>query len=494
MNRNIESQIFTDFCETVTFKEIERIAQIGKRLAVYQILQADLLTPSMVYLRLRKKGSVSFLFESVIRGEQIGRYSFIGINPQKVLKIENGFSQKHDFFEQLQKELNQQPLIPQNGLPRFKGGAVGYLGFDVVQMIETLPPPKPDPLQIPDALLAIYDQIIAFDHVTNRVFLIQLIKVENIGTLKAEYLEAIEKLDELRHQILHSEAHHLGHFTAKERRFASNFSKEGFAAAVNKAIDHIYAGDIFQVVLSQRFSLPYRGDAFQVYRALRSINPSPYMFFIDFGEFQLLGTSPEPLIRLEQGQIEIIPIAGTRPRGASEIEDENLAHELLNDPKERAEHIMLVDLARNDVGRVARAGTVQVNDLLTIERYSHVMHIISRVNGNINPQYSAVDAFKSAFPAGTVSGTPKIRAMEIINDLEPVKRSFYAGAVGYFDYSGNMDMCIAIRTMLAKDGMLYWQAGAGIVADSIPENEFNETLNKGRALFKAIQKASGART
>lgn len=493
MNRNNTLSDIEHFSEIVPFEMIEKNARPGYRLPVYQVLQSDFLTPTMVYLKLRQQSSFSFLLESVVKGQQMGRYSFIGITPNQFLieKNSSAFKPNSPFFKQLNQQLRQKPAIHLPGLPRFTGGAVGYLGYDMIRQIENIPVAQKSDLNIPDAFLGFFDEIIAFDHVKNQIFLIKLIDVKDARHLKNDYLQSVEKLNQLKEMILANESFTLNPFNLISSRINHNFEQSDFEAAVRKAIDHIYAGDIFQVVISQRFSLNFSGDVFQVYRALRTINPSPYMFFMDFNEFQLLGTSPEPLIRLDDGQLEIIPIAGTRRRGKDEQEDALLANELLNDPKERAEHIMLVDLARNDLGRVCQPGTVRVEDLLTVERYSHVMHIISHVFGKIKPDVTAVDAFKAAFPAGTVSGAPKIRAMQIINELEPEKRGFYAGAVGYFDYAGNMDTCIAIRTMLAKDGKLYWQAGAGIVADSVPQNEYQETLNKGKALLKAIEKASG---
>ena len=480
------------FIQTVRFEEIARYAKPGYRLPVYQIMQADFLTPTMAYLRLRHSGKASFLLESVIKGRQMGRYSFLGHNPVDLL-VQSHASESAsspDFFNRLQQKLDEKPLIHLPGLPRFNGGAVGYIGFDMIRQIECIPAPKPDAIGIPDALMAFYNELIAFDHVKSQVYLIRLIDIDNLSSLQAQYDKAVNQLNQLQEKLLDERPLHLRPFEAKNETLQSNQSKEQFEQSVRTVIKHIYAGDIFQAVLSQRFSMEYSGDVFQVYRALRSINPSPYMFFMDFDTFQFLGTSPEPLVRLEQNRLEIIPIAGTRQRGQSEAEDIALEQDLINDPKERAEHIMLVDLARNDLGRVSRPGSVKVHDLFTIERYSHVMHLISRVTGELKEQAKAVDAFKAAFPAGTVSGAPKIRAMEIINDLEPHKRSFYAGAAGYFDYSGNMDTCIAIRSMLAQNGILYWQAGAGIVADSISEKEYQETINKGKALLKAIQKAS----
>ncbi len=491
MNRNIEH--IDHFTDSMPFEIFARFARPGFRMPVYRILPADFLTPTMIYLRLRGQGKMSFLLESVVKGRQKGRYSFIGFNPKTHLtQIGTETSARPtSFFTRLQKHLKENRAIHVPELPGFTGGAVGYLGFDMIRHIEQIPTAKPDTLNIPDAMLGFYDTLIAFDHVKNQIFLITLVKVSDLSRLPQQYNNAVRYLNGLQTKILSEKDFLLHPFLAHLHTLKSNQSKAQFQRAVRTLIHHIYAGDIFQAVLSQRFSLNYSGDVFQVYRALRSINPSPYMFFMDFLTFQFLGTSPEPLIRLEQDRLESIPIAGTRPRGRDENEDKRLAEQLLNDPKEKAEHIMLVDLARNDLSRVCLPGSVNVSDLLTVERYSHVMHLISRVSGKLKKEATALDALKAAFPAGTVSGAPKIRAMELINALEPHKRSFYAGSVGYFAYSGNMDQCIAIRSMVAKDGILHWQAGAGIVADSKPEREYEETLNKSLALLQAVRKASG---
>jgi anthranilate synthase component 1 len=484
----------------MTYNQFEKLAKPGVIVPVSCRLNADFLTPVMAYLKLRSKKTYSFLLESVIKGKQLGRYSFIGSSPAKTIKEpisliskfkkHKGDSNSTDFFSLMQSELHKYQSLVIEDLPRFTCGAVGFIGYDMIREIEEIPDPALVPLNMPDAVMSFYHELVAFDHLKNEVIIIANIFIDDMQNLKRLYTEATIRLEQIVDLLRNPLKLHL-EFSADLHHLKSNFSRERFEKLVQKAKDYIYAGDIFQVVLSQRMAVPFEGDAFQVYRSLRSINPSPYMFFLDFGDYQFIGSSPEPLIRVEKGEAEIIPIAGTRPRGKTPEEDEALAKSLLKDPKELAEHVMLVDLARNDMGRVSEFGSIRVDDFQTLEKYSHVMHIISRVRGKLESRYDAVDAFKAAFPAGTVSGAPKIRAMEIINELEPEKRGFYAGAIGYFDYSGNMDMCIAIRTLLAKNHKLYFQAGAGIVADSIPEREYEETINKGNALKSAIKKASG---
>mgnify|MGYP000638277480 CR=1 FL=1 len=375
-------------------------------------------------------------------------------------------------------------------LPDFTCGAVGFIGYEMIGLIEKMPANKTDVIHNDDALMAFYDRLIAFDHLKNEIIVIANVFIDEDSDLDHLYDEALHRLDTLREKL--NRPLQVNHdFKVDWESEQSNFKKEDFKAAVEKTKEYIYAGDIFQGVISQRFSVTYQGDPFQVYRALRNINPSPYMFYLDFRDYQVIGSSPEPLIKAHDKNLEVIPIAGTRHRSENPEKDKGLAEDLLNDPKELAEHVMLVDLARNDIGRIAEYGSVKVHDFKTIQRYSHVMHIISRVVGKLKSGYSVIDAFKSAFPAGTVSGAPKIRAMEIINELEPEKRGIYSGAVGYFDFRGNMDMCIAIRTLVANKERLFYQAGAGIVADSNPENEYQETVNKTSALRRAIQEADG---
>ncbi len=481
------------------FNEFTKLAAPGKIVPVFRRRNADFITPVMAYLKLRDGRHHSFLLESVLKGEQLGRYSFIGTNPfqnlscgesNAVVSGTNGhFRANKRFFEVLKTELAKYQRVEIAALPRFTGGAVGFIGYDMVRKIEKLPEPPPDSIGIDDAVLGFYDDLVAFDHLKNEVILIANIRIDAGTDLPAAFDAAEARLNRLEER-LNQPMPSPPAFRCSPDAFRSNFSEAAFGKAVCRAKDHIFAGDIFQAVISQRFQVPFTGEVFQVYRSLRNINPSPYLFFLDFIDYQLIGSSPEPLIRAEEGQMEIVPIAGTRPRGSTPEEDEANAESLLNDPKELAEHVMLVDLARNDIGKFSRHGSVRVTDFQTIERYSHVMHIISRVHGKLAPEHTPVDAFQAAFPAGTVSGAPKIRAMEIIDELEPEKRGFYAGAVGYFDYGGNMDVCIAIRTLLAHKNTLYFQAGAGIVADSVPENEYRETLNKGMALKKAVEQAA----
>lgn len=478
------------------FDTFRKIARPGAIVPVFEKLNADFLTPVMAYLKIRNPNNYSFLLESVIKGEQLGRYSFIGSSPIDSLTSEaaadnskNG-RKKPDFFPGLKSKLHRYQPVSMDALPRFTCGAVGYIGYDMIHQIEQLPYPGHDPIRIPDAVFGFYHDLIAFDHLKNQVILIANVVVEKDSDLPDLFQNAKNRIRDLLEQ-LNRPVEKASPFSADVSAIASNFSQKEYESAVARSKEYIYSGDIFQVVISRRSALPYQGDIFQVYRSLRNINPSPYLFYLDFNGFQLIGSSPESLIRVERDEAEIIPIAGTRPRGQTEEEDQLLAQGLLNDPKELAEHVMLVDLARNDMGRFSKFGSVKVQDFLSIEKYSHVMHIISRVRGKLREEYDAVDALRASFPAGTVSGAPKIRAMEIINELEPEKRGFYAGAIGYLNYNGNMDMCIAIRTLLAKNGKIYFQAGAGIVADSIPENEFHETNSKGNALKSAIEQAAG---
>lgn len=484
---------------TMTYEQFEKLAQPKTIVPVYRKLNADFITPVIAYLKMREAGVYSFLLESVEKGEQIGRYSFIGLQPFRVVSSMNsqtiieGSNANHivdeDYFKVLEAQLNEYQSISIEGLPRFTCGVVGFMGYDMVRSIETLHEPKEDNIGTEDAVMAFYDNLVAFDHLKNEVIVIANVFVDEESHIPHLYRDGQRRLDQLMEKLNRPLSTNLN-FSAKLDGFKSNFQKSEFEEAVKTGKEYIFAGDIFQVVVSQRFEVDYSGDPFQVYRSLRTINPSPYLYYLDFAEFQVIGSSPEPLIRAEKNNLEIIPIAGTRPRGSSRKEDNQLAESLLSDPKELAEHIMLVDLARNDMGRVSKYGSVKVSDFKTIERYSHVMHIISRVNGELKEGFTSVDAFKSAFPAGTVSGAPKIRAIEIIHELEPQKRGIYSGAVGYFDYSGNMDMCIAIRTIVAKDNRMYLQAGAGIVADSVAENEYEETVNKALVLRRAIEKAA----
>jgi anthranilate synthase component 1 len=484
----------------MTVEEFKNLAKPGYIVPVFRKINADFITPVMAYLKIRDLGNYSFLLESVEKGEQIGRYSFIGQNPYRVLIAEmektivKDYSHNHiiekDIFEVLKEDLGKYQNVPIEGIPQFSCGTVGFIGYEMIRCIEDLPEPKKDVVKAEDAIMAFYDSLITFDHLRNEVILIANTFIDKDSDLTRLYQDAQNRLLILFEKLNRPLQTDLS-FSADIDSEKSNFEKEDFKKAVEKSKEYIFAGDIFQVVLSQKFQVDYSGDIFQVYRALRNINPSPYMFYLDFIDYQIIGSSPESVISSKDQELEIIPIAGTRPRGDNSEEDEAHVKSLLADPKENAEHIMLVDLARNDMGRISEYGSVEVSNFKTIEKYSHVMHIISRVHGKLKKDKTSVDAFRSAFPAGTVSGAPKIRAMEIIHELEPDKRGFYAGAIGYFNHGGNMDMAIAIRTMLAKDAKIFYQAGAGIVADSVPDTEYQETLNKGRALRKAIEQATG---
>ena len=485
--------------QSMSYAQFQELASPGAVIPVFYRLNADFLTPVAAYLKLRDPGHNSFLLESAEHGEQVGRYSFIGSQPFRILSARNGKTTlagavrnrliSENFFQILRTQLGTYRGIHFEGFPSFTGGLVGFLGYEMVNFLEELPPPKTDPVGIEDAHLGFYHDLVVFDHLKNEVVLISNVFVERESDLRLLFEEAQHRLQALRHR-LNRPLPKMSPFAADPSRLRSNFGKKEFMAAVRKAKELILQGEIFQVVLSQRFELEFTGDPFQVYRTLRVINPSPYMFYLDMSGYQLIGSSPESLVKVRKKHLEMVPIAGTRPRGKDPEEDRALERNLRTDPKELAEHVMLVDLARNDLGRVSRYGSVKVSDFKTVERYSHVMHLISRVHGRLRDHFTAVEALKATFPAGTVSGAPKVRAMEIIHQLEPEKRGVYAGAVGYFDFSGNMDFCIAIRMIVAKQGRLFLQAGAGIVADSDPEAEYLETINKSKALQSAIQQAA----
>ncbi len=463
-------------------------------------LSADLLTPVSAFLALREGARLPFLLESVEGGERVARYSFLGRDPYAVLTADgadvdetrNGETQRvqGDVFEVLRHRTTTHREIRVSGLPRLTGGAVGFAGYDTVRLIEHLPDAPPDDLDLPTAVWGLYDHLVAFDHVRRQVVLLANAFVDAGSDGVAAFDKANEQIESLA-QALRAPMPSPGEavaLTSDEVR--SNLTREQFAASVERAKRYIYEGDIFQVVLSQRFSLGMTGDPFNAYRALRQVNPSPYLFFLDLGDFQLVGSSPEVLVRCVDSRIELMPIAGTRPRGATPEEDDAHEQSLQADQKERAEHLMLVDLGRNDVGRVSRYGSVEVDEYAYVERYSHVMHIVSSVSGTLRDGLHAVDVLRACFPAGTLSGAPKVRAMEIIDELEPTRRGTYAGAVGYVDLGGNLDTCIAIRTMLVRDGVVHIQAGAGIVADSDADREFEETVSKAQALRTAVRVAS----
>ena len=475
---------------------------------VYREFAADLETPVSVYLKLMDEFGDSFLLESVEGGEQVGRYSFVGVNPRGVISLQGNLvtdergeraetrplADGEDILDVIRAELSRFRPADLPGLPRFQGGAVGYLGYDVVRFFEKLPDTAAAPLNVPDAIFLLADTLVVFDHARHRLMILANARVN--GDAAAAYVEAIQMIERVSERLLrplpaipHTR---WGASPDKDGKIlASNKTQAQYEAMVRQAKEYIAAGDIFQVVLSQRFSRRATAHPFAVYRALRMLNPSPYMFYFNFAghDLQVIGASPEIHARLEDGVATVRPIAGTRRRGQTPEEDKALEEELLADPKERAEHVMLVDLGRNDIGRVSEYGTVQVSDLMTIERYSHVMHIVSHVEGRLKPEMDAFDLMRATFPAGTVSGAPKVRAMEIIEELEGERRGLYAGAVGYFSYDGSMDTCIAIRTMLMQGDTLYVQAGAGIVADSDPAGEYQECMNKASALLAAVDRA-----
>jgi anthranilate synthase component 1 len=490
--------------------EFIALSKQGNVVPVCRTLLGDTLTPVSAYEKFAR-GEYSFLLESAEGGEKLARYSFLGTNPFMVFRARgseveiesHGAARKfrsEDPLAELQKQVFAFRAVGVPGLPRFCGGAVGYAAYDAIRYIERLPNVPPDALGLPDLFFAFYDLMVVFDHLQKTVLVICSARVGEEGPRRA-YEQALARIDEavdrLRTPVmkLSDDITPRGEMTLQFRsHFAPEHGKPGqakaeFCRAVEKCKEYILAGDIFQVVLSQRLSALTQAEPFNVYRALRVINPSPYMFYLQMGGLRLVGSSPEVMVKSESGKVTVRPIAGTRPRGATDEEDAALAAELLADPKERAEHIMLLDLGRNDVGRICRYGTVKIEEEMIIERFSHVMHMTSTVTGLLDDGKTCFDAFRNCFPAGTVSGAPKIRAMEILDELEPVKRGPYAGAVGYVDFRGNLDTCIAIRTLVFTGREVFVQAGAGIVADSVPEREYEETLNKARGLFRAIQVA-----
>jgi anthranilate synthase component 1 len=490
-----------DVEQTMNREKFEALAAAGhNRIPVVCEVLADLDTPLSVYLKLAN-GPYSYLFESVHGGEKWGRYSIIGLPARTLLKVHGNRVVIERDGEIVEEAEVDDPLsyiedfqarfraAEPEGLPRFSGGLVGYFGYDTVRYVESrlASCPNPDPLDNPDILLMVSDEVLVFDNLRGSMFVILHADPtvgETLETAEARLRELVAAMQKGAPREPCGPARDVD-----ESQFVSDFTETGFKQAVNRIKQYILDGDCMQVVLSQRLSIPFHARSLDLYRALRGLNPSPYMYFLDLKDFQIVGSSPEILVRLEDGQVTVRPIAGTRRRGDTEEEDRALEAELMADPKELAEHLMLIDLGRNDVGRIANTGSVKLTDKMVIERYSHVMHIVSNVLGELQPGHSAMDVLRATFPAGTVSGAPKIRAMEIIDELEPVKRGVYAGAVGYIGWNGNMDTAIAIRTAVIKDSVLYIQAGAGVVADSVPELEWKETMNKGRAIFRAVSMA-----
>jgi len=473
-----------------TLEEIRKHEKDGNLMPIYREIVADLETPVSAFLKINRGGN-SFLLESVEGGQRLARYSFIGTDPYRMLTTKG--ENKIDPLPLIAEELSKYKIVPISGLPRFCGGAVGYLSYETVTRFEELPSPDRDSLGLPESLFMFVDTMLVFDHVTHKIKVLSHVHLD--GDIERAYQKAMDKIDNLVDRLNQplKPSQHTKVTTPFRNNSSSNFSREEFEASVLKIKQYVTAGEAIQVVLSQRLAQPTNVSPFEIYRALRTINPSPYMFFLDFNDFYIIGTSPEILVRVEEGTVMTRPLAGTRPRGKSPAEDIMLEQELRNDEKERAEHIMLVDLGRNDIGRVSQPGTVEVSELMDVERYSHVMHLVTHVQGKLRHDLTAFDALQACFPAGTVSGAPKIRAMEIIAELEPEKRGPYAGAVGYFSFSGNMDMAITIRTMVMKRGIAYVQAGCGIVYDSIPEREYEETISKARALLIAINLAENPR-
>jgi anthranilate synthase component 1 len=468
--------------------EVERLREQGNVIPVYKSVIADFLTPVSAFLKLERDRQYAFLLESVEGGETIARYSFLGCDPFLILRYRRG--EPADFMQTLRSTLQKYKSVRLPGLPPFTGGGVGYFGYDMVRTIEEIPDTGRDDLGVDDAVLMFYRTVLAFDHLRHQIHIISNLLVdESSEPLDDQYRKAAEEISRIE-ALLRAPLEPAPVTVIKDEvAVNSNFEKAAYLTAVGKAREYIAAGDIFQVVLSQRFEVELKTAPFEVYRALRIVNPSPYMYFLKMPDAAIVGSSPEMLVKIRGNEVFYRPIAGTRPRGKTEAEDEALAKELSADEKERAEHIMLVDLGRNDLGRVCKYGTVHVEDLMFIERYSHVMHLVSALRGELPEGIDRLDTLMACFPAGTVSGAPKVRAMEIIDELEPSRRGVYAGAILYLDFSDNLDSCIAIRTLVARGNKGYIQAGGGIVADSSPEGEFTETVNKSQALIRAIQLA-----
>ena len=490
------------------FREFQRLAKQGNLIPVYDVFSADLLTPVSAYLRIAQGARYSFLLESVEGGEKIARYTFAGAHPEEVFRYAVGACvmesrdrivwEERDPISFLRERIERFRPVRLPGLPPLVAGAIGYFSYDMVRLIERLPKRLRDEIGLYDAMLAFYHGIIAFDHVQHRLWIVRNVFTKGSGSLRTKYNAAVREIKETRRLLAEPVSAERPKKQSANRKQApikvtSNFRRPEYLAAVRKAKEYIRAGDIFQVVVSQRFSAKTQADPFEVYRELRALNPSPYLFYLQMNDISIVGSSPEMLVKVQGRDVFYRPIAGTQPRGKDEAEDQRLEKELLASEKERAEHIMLVDLGRNDLGRVCDYGTVKVEQLMNVERFSHVMHIVSTLRGRLREDVDALDALMACFPAGTVSGAPKVRAMEIIEELEPTRRGIYAGGVLYMDFAGNLDSCIALRTMVVKNGVAYVQAGGGIVADSTPEGEYQETVNKSRALLTALESAHRGR-
>jgi len=486
------------------FREFRRLAKKGNLIPLYDIFSADLLTPVSAYLRIAQSARYSFLLESVEGGEKIARYTFAGANPEEVFRYANGACvlerrnkviwEERDPITFLREHVGRIRPVRLPGLPPLVAGAIGYFSYDMVRLIERLPKRLRDDIGLYDAVLMFYHGLIAFDHVLHRLWIVRNVYTEGTGNLRSKYDAAVREIEKTRRLLDEPVAAERPKRPAKVKKHKplkvqSNFRRPEYLAVVRKAKEYIRAGDIFQVVLSQRFSAKTKARPFEIYRELRAVNPSPYLFFLQLNDVAIVGSSPEMLVKVQGRDVFYRPIAGTRWRGKDEAEDQRLEREMLASEKERAEHIMLVDLGRNDLGRVCEYGSVKPEKLLTVERYSHVMHLVSSLHGRLREDVDCFDALMACFPAGTVSGAPKVRAMEIIEELERTRRGIYAGGILYLDFAGNLDSCIALRTMVVKNGVAHIQAGGGIVADSTPEGEHLESINKTKALLTALELA-----
>jgi anthranilate synthase component 1 len=487
-----------------SFAEFSRLAKLGNLIPVYDVFSADLLTPVSAYLRIAQGARYSFLLESVEGGEKIARYTFAGAHPEEVFRYANSACvlessdkliwEEKDPVAFLRERIQRFKPVRLPGLPPLIAGAIGYFSYDMVRLIERIPKKLRDEIGLFDAVLMFYHGLIAFDHVQHRLWIVRNAFTEGKESLQQKYDAAVKEIENTRKMLEQPVA-------AEERKRSSaakhphplevqsNFKKPAYLAAVRKAKEYIRAGDVFQVVISQRFSAKTQAAPFDIYRDLRALNPSPYLFYLQLNDVAVVGSSPEMLVKVQGRDVFYRPIAGTRWRGQDEAEDLRLEKEMLTDEKERAEHIMLVDLGRNDLGRVCEYGSVRVEKLMTVERYSHVMHLVSSLRGQLRPDVDCFDALMACFPAGTVSGAPKVRAMEIIEELEKTRRGIYAGGILYLDFAGNLDSCIALRTMVIKNGVAHIQAGGGIVADSTPLGEYEESVNKSKALLRALEAA-----
>ncbi|HXO89023.1 MAG TPA: anthranilate synthase component I [Candidatus Acidoferrales bacterium] len=479
------------------FKSFSKLARQGNLVPVYEMFTADLLTPVGAYLRIARDAKYSFLLESVEGGETIARYTFAGAHPSEVFRargrtctLERGDTKTQsdeDPVERLRRLARRYRPVRVPGLPPFVAGAIGYCAYDMVRLVEKIPDTGRDDLHLDDCAMMFYLGVLAFDHVQHRVWVIQNVFTDATGTLREKYDAAVAEIRKTRKLLEGPLPKQVPAKAQGKLRVRSNMTKAKFEGAVKKAKSYIRAGDAFQIVVSQRFEAQTQAEPFEIYRALRVVNPSPYLYFLKLDDVSVVGSSPEMLVKVQEREATYRPLAGTRPRGQTEKEDRELETALLADPKERAEHVMLVDLGRNDLGRVCEYGSVKPERLMFVERYSHVMHIASSLRGRLRDDVDCFDALMACFPAGTLSGAPKVRAMEIIDELEPTRRGIYAGAILYLDFSGNLDSCIGLRTLVAKNGRAYVQAGAGIVADSVPEREYEESANKARAVLKALE-------